>query len=229
MSRPKRILVVEDEDNIREVVRRYLEREGFEVREAADGYGALDAIAEQAPDLVVLDLMLPGIDGLSLTRQLRQRSDVPIIMLTARSETSDRVRGLDLGADDYVPKPFSPRELVSRIHAVLRRSSPEEARNIRFGDVELSADTRSVTVRGRDVRLTAREFDLLWFLSNHSGQVFTRERLLDQVWGEAFAGDPSTITVHIRHLREKIEEDPGRPRYLITIWGVGYRLESDHR
>jgi DNA-binding response OmpR family regulator len=229
MSTPKRILVVEDEDNIREVVRRYLQREGFEVREAADGYGALDAIAEQAPDLVVLDLMLPGIDGLSLTRQLRQRSDVPIIMLTARGEPSDRVRGLDLGADDYVAKPFSPRELVSRIHAVLRRSSPEEASHIRFGEVELSADTRSVTVRGRDVRLTAREFDLLWFLANNPGQVFTRERLLDQVWGEVFTGDPSTVTVHIRHLREKIEEDPGQPRCLITMWGVGYRLEIQHR
>jgi len=229
MSTPKRILVVEDEDNIREVVRRYLQREGFEVREAADGYGALDAIAEQAPDLVVLDLMLPGIDGLSLTRQLRQRSDIPIIMLTARGESSDRVRGLDLGADDYVAKPFSPRELVSRIHAVLRRASPEEARHNRFGEVELGADTRTVTVRGREVRLTAREFDLLWFLANHPGQVFTRERLLDQVWGEEFAGDPSTVTVHVRHLREKIEEDPGHPRVLITIWGVGYRLESDHR
>ncbi|MEK6587522.1 MAG: response regulator transcription factor [Chloroflexota bacterium] len=224
----KTILIVEDEDNIREVVRRYLEREGFQVCEAADGYSALDLIAEQEPDLIVMDLMLPGIDGLTLTRQLRQRSRVPVIMLTARGETSDRVRGLDLGADDYMPKPFSPRELVSRIHAILRRAAPTEAARVRFGEVDLDLDSRTVIVREESVKLTAKEFDLLWFLANHPGQVFTRERLLDNVWGKDFAGDPATVTVHIRHLREKIEPDPAKPRHLITVWGVGYRLENAH-
>jgi len=225
MSRPKQILVVEDEATIREVIRRYLEREGYQVREAADGYAALDILAEAQPDLIVMDLMLPGIDGLTLTRQLRQRSRVPIIMLTARGDTSDRIRGLDLGADDYLPKPFSPRELVSRIQAVLRRGAPAEPARLRFGEVAMDLDTRTVTRGSRNVRLTAREFDLLWFLASHPGQVFTRERLLDNVWGADFAGDPSTVTVHIRHLREKIEPDPGEPQHLITVWGVGYRLE----
>jgi len=225
MSGSKRILVVEDEDTIREVVRRYLEREGYEVREAADGYTALDLIAEAEPDLIVMDLMLPGIDGLTLTRQLRQRSRVPVIMLTARGDTSDRIRGLDLGADDYLPKPFSPRELVSRIQAVLRRGTPAEPARLHFGELEMDLDTRTVTRGSQKVRLTAREFDLLWFMASHPGQVFTRERLLDNVWGADFAGDPSTVTVHIRHLREKIEADPAEPQHLITVWGVGYRLE----
>ena len=225
MSGPKRILVVEDEDTIREVIRRYLEREGFRVDEAADGYAALDRIAEAEPDLIVMDLMLPGIDGLTLTRQLRQRSRVPIIMLTARGDTSDRIRGLDLGADDYLPKPFSPRELVSRVQAVLRRGASPEPARLRFGEVEMELDSRTVTRGSQEVKLTAREFDLLWFIASHPGQVFTRERLLDNVWGVDFAGDPSTVTVHIRHLREKIETDPAEPQHLITVWGVGYRLE----
>ena len=228
MSGPKRILIVEDEDTIREVVRRYLEREGFQVREAADGYAALDILAQEEPDLIVMDLMLPGIDGLTLTRQLRQRSQVPVIMLTARGDTSDRIRGLDLGADDYLPKPFSPRELVSRIQAVLRRGAPAEPARLRFGEVEMDVGSRTVSRGSRNITLTAREFDLLWFLASHSGQVFTRERLIDNVWGADFAGDPSTVTVHIRHLREKIEPDPAEPRYLITVWGVGYRLEGAH-
>jgi len=228
MSGPKRILIVEDEDTIREVVRRYLEREGFQVREAADGYAALDILAQEEPDLIVMDLMLPGIDGLTLTRQLRQRSRVPVIMLTARGDTSDRIRGLDLGADDYLPKPFSPRELVSRIQAVLRRGAPAEPARLRFGEVEMDVGSRTVSRGSRNITLTAREFDLLWFLASHSGQVFTRERLIDNVWGADFAGDPSTVTVHIRHLREKIEPDPAEPRYLITVWGVGYRLEGAH-
>jgi len=226
MSGQKRILIVEDEDTIREVVRRYLEREGFRVDEAADGYTALDRIAESEPDLIVMDLMLPGIDGLTLTRQLRQRSRVPVIMLTARGDTSDRIRGLDLGADDYLAKPFSPRELVSRIQAVLRRGAPAEPARLRFGMVEMDVGSRTVTRGSQNVKLTAREFDLLWFIASHPGQVFTRQRLLDNVWGADFAGDPSTVTVHIRHLREKIETDPAEPQHLITVWGVGYRLES---
>jgi DNA-binding response OmpR family regulator len=228
MSGQKRILVVEDEANIREVVCRYLEREGFQVLEAGDGYTALDLIAEKEPDLIVMDLMLPGIDGLTLTRQLRQRSRVPVIMLTARGETIDRIRGLDSGADDYLPKPFSPRELVSRIQAVLRRGAPPEPARLRFGEVEMHQVSRTVTRGSQPVTLTAREFDLLWFLASHPGQVFTRERMLDNVWGTDFVGDPSTVTVHIRHLREKIEADPAEPQHLITVWGVGYRLESGH-
>ncbi len=228
MGGPKRILVVEDEDTIREVIRRYLEREGYEVREAADGYTALDMFTSAEPDLIVMDLMLPGIDGLTLTRQLRQRSRVPVIMLTARGDTRDRIRGLDLGADDYLPKPFSPRELVSRIQAVLRRGAPAEPTRLRFGAVEMDLESRTVSRASQNIKLTAREFDLLWFLASHPGQVFTRERLLDHVWGADFSGDPSTVTVHIRHLREKIEGDPGEPQHLITVWGVGYRLERTH-
>ena len=228
MSGPKRILVVEDEATIREVVRRYLEREGFQVLEAGDGYAALDLIADKEPDLIVMDLMLPGIDGLTLTRQLRQRSRVPVIMLTARGDTSDRIRGLDSGADDYLPKPFSPRELVSRIQAVLRRGAPPEPARLRFGEVEMDLDSRTVIRGSQEVKLTAREFDLLWFIASHPGQVFTRERLIDNVWGADFGGDPSTVTVHIRHLREKVEADPAEPQHLITVWGVGYRLEGGH-
>lgn len=220
------ILVVEDETNIREVVRRYLEREGFDVREAADGYEAVDAVERQTPDLIVMDLMLPGIDGLTLTRQFQQRSKIPIIILTAKGETSDRIRGLDWGADDYLPKPFSPRELVSRIQAVLRRASGHEASQLSFGVVTMDWNSRVVTRNAGPVKLTAREFDLLWFLANHPGRVFSRESLLDHVWGEDFSGDPSTVTVHMRHLRKKIEPVPSEPQHLITVWGVGYRFEA---
>ena len=226
MNPQKDILVVEDEDNIREVVGRYLEREGFSVREAADGYAALDAIEQQEPDLIVMDLMLPGIDGLTLTRQVQQKSGIPIIILTARGDTSDRIRGLDWGADDYLPKPFSPRELVSRIHAVLRRVGEATASELAFGEVTIAYDSRQVQRNGVPVSLTAREFDLLWFLASHSGQVFSREALIDNVWGPDFAGDPSTVTVHMRHLRKKVESEPSSPQHLITVWGVGYRLEK---
>ena len=226
MNIQKDILVVEDEDNIREVIGRYLEREGFNVREAADGYAALDAISEQEPDLIVMDLMLPGIDGLTLTRQVQQQSGIPIIILTARGDTSDRIRGLDWGADDYLPKPFSPRELVSRIHAVLRRVGEETISEIAFGDVTMTHSSRQVEVSGQTVSLTAREFDLLWFMAGHPSQVFSRENLLENVWGSDFRGDPSTVTVHMRHLREKVEQDPSAPRHLVTVWGVGYRFDK---
>jgi DNA-binding response OmpR family regulator len=232
----KTILVVDDEATIREVIRRYLEREGYAVREAADGYAALDAVAEAVPDLIVLDLMLPGVDGLSLTRQLRTprpgaeaRQRVPIIMLTARGETSDRIRGLDQGADDYVAKPFSPQELVSRVRAVLRRAGePAEAEGQRltFNDLEIDPASRSVLLGGEPVPLTAKEYDLLWFFARHPRQVFTRTQLLDNVWGQEFYGDPSTVTVHIRRLREKIEADASQPRRLLTVWGVGYKFEA---
>lgn len=226
MSNQKDILVVEDEDNIREVIGRYLEREGFNVREAADGYAALDAISEKEPDLIVMDLMLPGIDGLTLTRQVQQQSGTPIIILTARGDTSDRIRGLDWGADDYLPKPFSPRELVSRIHAVLRRVGEATVSEIAFGDVTMAQSSRQVEVGGQSVSLTVREFDLLWFMAGHPSQVFSRESLLDNVWGPDFSGDPSTVTVHMRHLREKVEQEPSAPRHLVTVWGVGYRFDK---
>ena len=232
------ILVVDDEATIRDVIRRYLERDGFAVREAADGYAALDALAEALPDLIVLDLMLPGIDGLALTRQIRTpkanpehdgRQRIPIIMLTARGETSDRIRGLDVGADDYLGKPFSPQELVSRVRAVLRRAgepATDEGQELVFERLRLDPAARTVAVDGKPVALTAKEFDLLSFFARHPHQVFTRTQLLDSVWGQEFYGDPSTVTVHIRRLREKIEADASQPSCLLTVWGVGYRFEG---
>lgn len=227
-SNPKSILVVEDEQTIREVVRRYLERDGFAVREAADGRAALAAVEDEPPDLIVLDLMLPGLDGLTLTRQLRQRSNIPIVMLTAKGETMDRIHGLELGADDYMVKPFSPQELVARVRAVLRRAgeaSPSPAQALEFDDLRIDPVTRAVAANGAEVTLTAKEFDLLWFFACHPKQVFTRPQLLDNVWGYEFYGDASTVTVNIRRLREKIERDPSRPRRLLTVWGVGYKFE----
>ena len=227
-SNSKSILVVEDEQTIREVVRRYLERDGFDVREAANGHAALDAIEDEPPDLIVLDLMLPGVDGLTLTRQLRQRSNIPIVMLTAKGETLDRIHGLELGADDYIVKPFSPQELVARIRAVLRRAGdalPPPAQALEFDDLRIDPVTRAVAANGAEVTLTAKEFDLLWFFACHPKQVFTRAQLLDNVWGYEFYGDASTVTVNIRRLREKIERDPSQPRRLLTVWGVGYKFE----
>lgn len=226
---PQNILVVDDEPTVREVIRRYLERDGYTVREAADGRSALDEIQSNPPDLVVLDLMLPGLDGLAITRQVRQKQATPIIMLTAKGETSDRIYGLDVGADDYLAKPFSPQELMSRIRAVLRRSTettlPHEP-PVEFDQLRIEPDTRLVTVRGQEITLTAKEFDLLWFLARHPRQVFTRSQLLDHVWGYEFVGDSSTITVNIRRLREKIELDPSEPTHILTVWGVGYKFEA---
>jgi two-component system response regulator ResD len=223
------ILIVDDEPTIVEVVELYLRREGFEVQTAVDGLAALKAVQQQRPDLIVLDLMLPGMSGLELTRQIRASGALPIIMLTARGEETDRVVGLELGADDYVTKPFSPRELVARVKAVLRRaqpaSDPADAQVIALGGLRLDAAARSATLDGQPIGLTVREFDLLHFLMRHPGQVFTREQLLDNVWGYTFASDMSTVTVHIRRLREKIEHDPANPTFLQTIWGVGYRFE----
>ena len=229
---PKTILVVDDETTIREVVRRYLEREGFRVREAADGYACLDAIAEHIPDLIVLDLMLPGIDGLTITRQLRmnpKHKAIPIVMLTAKGETNDRIRGLDLGADDYIPKPFAPREVVSRVNAVLRRVGEpaiEPGERLEIGDLKMDAGARTVMVNGKNVILSAKEFDLLYYFACHPRQVFNREQLLEHVWGYDFYGDASTVTVHIRRLREKIETNPSEPKMIVTVWGVGYKFEG---
>jgi len=230
MMGKKDILIVDDEATVREVVRRYLEREGFTVREAADGFEALDAIRTATPDLIVLDLMLPGIDGLSLTQHLRQDQHIPIIMLTAKGEASDRIRGLDLGADDYIAKPFSPQEVVSRVRAVLRRTggdaAPTSGRSLAFQTLRIDPTGRSVELDGAALTLTAKEFDLLYFFASHPRQVFSRAQLLDQVWGDELYTDPSTVTVHIRRLREKIETDPSDPQYLLTVWGVGYKFEG---
>ncbi|NJN44364.1 MAG: response regulator transcription factor [Anaerolineae bacterium] len=232
MPNPKSILVVDDEATIRDVVSRYLQREGFRVREAADGYACLDAIADQVPDLIVLDLMLPGIDGLTITRQLRmnpKHKAIPIVMLTAKGETNDRIRGLDIGADDYIPKPFAPREVVSRVNAVLRRTGEpiiEVGERLEIGDVAIDAGARTVTINGKNIALSAKEFDLLYYFAQQPRQVFNREQLLENVWGYEFFGDASTVTVHIRRLREKIETDPSDPKRIVTVWGVGYKFEG---
>jgi DNA-binding response OmpR family regulator len=224
------ILVVEDEPSIAEVVGLYLQRAGFKIQTAADGKIAMSMLEKGIPDLVILDLMLPEIDGLSITRWLRDRSNVPIIMLTARREEIDRIAGLEMGADDYVVKPFSPQELVSRVRAVMRRINREQApaesdRPLTFGDLSINALSRTVTFSGNDVPLTAKEFDMLYLLAQHPKQVYTREQLLDRIWGGAEYIDPGTVTVHIRRVREKIEADPSNPTRLVTVWGVGYKFE----
>ena len=233
MATNQTILVVDDEETIREVVRRYLERENFNVVEAADGFEALDAIRSGPPDLIILDLMLPGIDGLSLIQHIRQDRQIPIIMLTAKGEASDRIRGLDMGADDYIAKPFSPQEVVSRIRAVLRRtttdSSSDSVSTLDFQDLHIDPTARVVTLKGITITMTAKEFDLLYFFANHPRQVFSRAQLLDKVWGDELYTDPSTVTVHIRRLREKIEPDPSTPQSLLTVWGVGYKFEGERK
>ena len=220
------VLVVDDEPIVREVVVRYLEREGYATLEADDGDRARHLVEHEAPDLVVLDVMLPGTDGLELCRWIRSRSELPVIMLTARGEEADRIVGLELGADDYVTKPFSPRELAARVRTVLRRAVPrdEEHARIAFGDIELDSATREVRKGGAELRLTAKEFDLLWFLAGHPRRVFGRDQLMSRVWGYEAALDTGTVTVHVRRLREKIEDDPSQPVHLQTVWGVGYRL-----
>jgi DNA-binding response OmpR family regulator len=220
------VLVVDDEPIVREVVARYLTHAGHRALEAADGDAARELIERAEPDLVVLDVMLPGTDGLALCRWIRSRSELPVIMLTAVGEEADRIVGLELGADDYVTKPFSPRELAARVRSVLRRTTANgaAAAAITFGDVELERETRDVRKRGAAVRLTAKEFDLLWFLASHPRRVFSRDQLMASVWGYTAALDTGTVTVHVRRLREKVEDDPSQPRHLETVWGVGYRL-----
>ena len=221
-----KVLVVDDEPTIREIVVGYLERDGFETLEAADGDRARELLERDPPDLVVLDVMLPGTDGLDLCRWIRSRSRLPVIMLTARGEESDRIVGLELGADDYVTKPFSPRELAARVRTVLRRAETEVRADERlsYNGLVIDSSSREVTKDGAPLRLTAREFDLLWFLASHPRRVFSRDNLMRRVWGYSSALDTGTVTVHVRRLREKIEEDASRPRYLETVWGVGYRF-----
>jgi DNA-binding response OmpR family regulator len=221
------ILVVDDEPTITDVVSRYLERAGYTTRIAGDGAHALRLAGESRPDLVVLDLMMPGMDGLEVMRRLREHERVSVILLTAKGEHSDRIIGLRLGADDYVVKPFSPGELVARVDAVLRRvnPSPVPVGPIAFDDLELDPAARRVTLRGEVVQLTVLEFDLLLHLARHPGQVFSRDQLMDAVWQYSFYTDTSTVTVHMRRLRAKIEDDPSNPRRLQTVWGVGYRFQ----
>ena len=223
------IYVIEDEPSIAEVVSLYLRRAGYNVSLAQDGNQAVTMLEQQLPDLVVLDLMLPNVDGLEITRWLRDRSDVPIIMLTARREEADRIAGLEMGADDYVVKPFSPQELVSRVRAVLRRTraSTENSQEkpLVFNDLLIDPLTRIVSVRDQELNLTVKEFDMLWLLANHPRHVYTRDQLLDRIWGGSEYIDPGTVTVHIRRLREKIEDDPSKPAYIQTVWGVGYKFE----
>ena len=220
------VLVVDDEPIVREVVVGYLEREGFRTQEAADGNRAKEIIESHPPSIVLLDVMLPGTDGLELCRWIRSRSKLPVIMLTARGEESDRIVGLELGADDYVTKPFSPRELAARVRTVLRRaetSTPAEDR-LEYDGLVLDAWTREVSRKGESVRLTAKEFDLIWFLASHPRRVFSRDDLMRRVWGYSAALDTGTLTVHVRRLREKLEADPSQPELLETVWGIGYRF-----
>ena len=225
MTNP-RIFVVDDEPQIREVLKLYLSREGFRVETAADGAAALAAFDAHPPDLVLLDLMLPRIDGLEVFKRLRAKR-----ALTAKGDEVDRVLGLELGADDYIVKPFSPREVVARVKNVLRRAAPLEedpaSRALTYGKLHIDPLTRGVQVGQNKVELTTKEFDLLYFLAKHPGQVFTRAQLLDQVWGYEFFGDASTVTVHMRRVREKIEPNPAEPLYLITVWGTGYKFEKE--
>jgi DNA-binding response OmpR family regulator len=225
------VLLVEDDPTVSEVVARYLSREGFEVRCERDGTAAFEHASVTPPDLMVLDLMLPGMDGLEVFRRLREVAPVPTIMLTARGDEADRVLGLEIGADDYVSKPFSPRELTARVKSVLRRARGTDTRAdhgatevMTAGGILLDQRGRHVTVGGEPVALTALEFDLLAFMMTHPGQVFRREQLLESVWNYTF-GDTSTVTVHIRRLREKVERDPSSPAMIQTVWGVGYRFE----
>jgi DNA-binding response OmpR family regulator len=223
------VLVVDDEAIVRDVVTRYLERDGHHVVAAGDGDEARVLIEREAPSLVLLDVMLPGeTDGLALCRWIRSTSELPVILLTARGDEADRIVGLELGADDYVTKPFSPRELATRVKTVLRRARPvaPPCERLIVGPLEIDAVRHEARRDGRLLALTAKEFELLWFLAAHPNRVFSRDQLMDRVWGYSAALDTGTVTVHVRRLREKLEEDPARPRLLETVWGVGYRLRS---
>jgi len=221
-----RILVVDDEPQIVDLLRSYLRREGFDVDEAGDGEAALAACARRRPDLVVLDLMLPKVDGREVCRRIRETSQTPIIMLTARDEETDKLLGLELGADDYITKPFSPREVVARVRAVLRRGGREAVEMVRVGDLVIDLRAHEVSLQGRRVDLTPTEFRLLEILASHPNQVFTRMQLIDRVQGHAFEGYERTVDAHIKNLRGKVEPDPKNPRYVLTVYGVGYKFQT---
>jgi two-component system OmpR family response regulator len=222
----KKILVVDDEKRIVEIVKAYLERDGYQVAVAYDGKSALDLAQKECPDLIVLDLMLPEISGWDVCRTLRKESDVPIIMLTARDDTTDKIVGLEIGADDYVTKPFDPKEVVSRVRAVLRRyeGKPVSSNIIRIGDLDIDVDRRTVHRGGVNIELTSTEFDLLRVLADSPGRVYTRMQLLDTTQGQAYEGYERTIDSHIKNLRKKIEPDPNHPKYVITVHGAGYKV-----
>lgn len=224
----QKVLVVDDEPIVREVLAKYLQRAGFAVDTAEDGEAAIHAYEARPPDLVVLDLMMPKVDGIQVFTWIRSRAATPVIMLTAKGEETERIAGLELGADDYVAKPFSPREVTARVRAVLRRATDLDAAGegpIVHGDLEVDAGSREVHKAGRRVALTPKEFDLLHLFASNPGVVLSRLEILEELWDFAFDGDPSTVTVHIRRLREKIEVDPSHPRRLVTVWGVGYRFD----
>jgi two-component system OmpR family response regulator len=225
----RKILVVDDEKKIAEIVRAYLEREHYQVLVAYDGKTALELARRQSPDLILLDLMLPEISGWDVCRILRQESEVPIIMLTARDDTTDKIVGLELGADDYVTKPFDSKELVSRVKAVLRRTEGKmmPKGQLAIADLSIDKEKRSVRRGDKPIGLTPIEFDLLMALAENPGRVYNRMQLLDKVQGDAYDGYDRTIDSHIKNLRKKIEPDPAKPRYLITVYGVGYKLEDD--
>lgn len=227
--RQRKILLVEDEKTLAKALKFNLEKEGFAVEIAFDGEEALKAVSREEPDLVILDLMLPKIDGFEVCRQIRKNTDIPIIMLTARNEDIDKILGLELGADDYLTKPFNVRELLARIKAIFRRAAqqPQPGRKtLRLGDLQIELIKHKVTVKGKEVTLTSREYTLLTFLASNAGRVFSREQLLEQIWGFDYSGDARTVDVHIRHLREKIEENPADPRLILTVWGIGYKFRE---
>lgn len=228
----RKILIVDDEANIIDVSKRYLQREGFQVITAKDGVEALGKWRSEEPDLLVLDLMMPNKDGWQVCEEIRNVDDVPIILLTARGEESDRLLGLTMGAEDYITKPFSPRELVLRVKSIFRlidrgnqNSQVSSSQSLRFAGLEIDPDTRTVLVNQEPIELTVKEFDVLWTLAGHPKQVFSRNQLLNQVWDIDFYGDTTTVTVHIRRVREKIEKNPSKPQYIKTVWGIGYKFE----
>lgn len=227
LPRAHRVLLVDDEPRVREVVANYLVRDGFRVQTAADGESARHYLTEFKPDLVVLDLMLPLVSGFDVLSEIRRSGHVPVILLTARADEADRVAGLELGADDYVVKPFSPRELVARVRSVMRRTLPRPSGSpLSFDGLVIDPTAREVLVDGRAADMTVKEFDLLVFLASHPRQVFSRAELLEQVWGSSTEWqDPATITVHVRRIRQKVEQDPQYPRWVATVWGIGYRFE----
>ncbi len=224
-----KILLVEDEKTLAKALKFSLEKEGFKVEVAYDGEEGLKALELETPDLIILDLMLPKIDGYEFCRRLRRSSDIPIIMLTARNEDIDKILGLELGADDYLTKPFNTRELLARIKAILRRAGQADQgtkKTIRMGNLQVDLIRHRVTLGDREIPLTSREYALISFLASNPGRVYSREQLLEQVWGYDFCGDARTVDVHIRHLREKIEEEPAEPRYILTVWGAGYKFKE---
>lgn len=230
MSAEKKVLLVDDEKTLVKALKFNLEQEGFLVEEAYNGVEALEKAFEVNPDIVILDLMLPGLDGFEVCREIRKKAEIPIIMLTAKGEDIDKVLGLELGADDYMTKPFNPRELVARMKAILRRSAAREReirKQVQIGLLQIDLLQHRVRKGDREIDLTAKEFALLSFLASNAGRVYSREQLLEQIWGYDYYGDARTVDVHIRHLREKIEEDPGTPRLILTVWGTGYKFREE--